>query len=226
MRDLQGAYRPARRRGANSKSWLPTLLPNRHYRSWLAKCHGLLIEILVTQGRFAEAEAKAHLAIALGEQLEVDFPDVPEYREQLGAAPWQSGECLRSSGQVDCGGGGTPPRRAGLRATGRTPPGDALLPVSARVVASQRRSRAVNTLGDYPGAEPEIRRAVSLARKLTADHPDVPDYRDRLALCHRHLGGLLRTTGKLADAEPELRQALALEKTRSRRVPGRPQKPR
>ncbi len=58
--------------------------------------------------------------------------------------------------------------------------------------------------------EVEYRAAIAIFKKLVADFPTVPDYRDRLGSSHRNLGNLLDNQGKRDEAETELRAALGL----------------
>jgi tetratricopeptide (TPR) repeat protein len=55
-----------------------------------------------------------------------------------------------------------------------------------------------------------------------AEHPQVPEYRQELAMTHNNLGNLLQATGRVAEAEKAYRQALQL---RERLVAEHPQVP-
>lgn len=59
-------------------------------------------------------------------------------------------------------------------------------------------------------AEAAHRAAASAFEKLAADAPEIPDYRERLALCRSHLGLALCAQGNLAEGEPLLRESLSV----------------
>jgi tetratricopeptide (TPR) repeat protein len=61
-------------------------------------------------------------------------------------------------------------------------------------------------------AEAEFRAALDLEQRLADDHPDVADYRRRLAATHNNLGVLLRLARQFLAAEKEDRTALALRR--------------
>jgi tetratricopeptide (TPR) repeat protein len=63
---------------------------------------------------------------------------------------------------------------------------------------------------DYPAAERLLERALAIRRKLAADFPTVPAYRQGLADGHSNLGNLLKDLGKRAEAEAEYGNALAI----------------
>jgi tetratricopeptide (TPR) repeat protein len=65
-------------------------------------------------------------------------------------------------------------------------------------------------LGKPREAELQLRQALAVQEKLSADFPDIPDYRKDVADSHHELGVLLAGLGKRAEAEQQYRQALAL----------------
>jgi tetratricopeptide (TPR) repeat protein len=58
---------------------------------------------------------------------------------------------------------------------------------------------------------------------LTAEHPDVPDYRRNLAISHTRVGALLTTVGKPAEALPDLESARSLLEDLARAGPTVPE---
>ena len=69
---------------------------------------------------------------------------------------------------------------------------------------------------------------MALYQKLAEDHPDVTDFRSRLAAGHHNLGILLSNTGRLKEAEAEFRGAVTVFQQAGRGPPRRhriPQQP-
>jgi serine/threonine-protein kinase len=67
-------------------------------------------------------------------------------------------------------------------------------------------------IGESAGAIDNYERMRKIFAKLAADFPSRPEFRQELAASYNNLGGLLRSTGRLAEAETALRDALALRK--------------
>jgi tetratricopeptide (TPR) repeat protein len=67
--------------------------------------------------------------------------------------------------------------------------------------------------GRVEGAEKGYRQALQLYERLVAEHPQVPQYRQELAMTHNNLGVLLQDTGRAGEAEKAYRQALHLGRT-------------
>jgi serine/threonine protein kinase/Tfp pilus assembly protein PilF len=93
----------------------------------------------------------------------------------------------------------------------------------ARTAASASR---VGVIEYRLGRKTEAMAAFGLARdgytKLVADFPDVPVYRQHLAMTHDNLGILLRNLGKGPESQEQHRQALRMQEKLAGQFPGVP----
>jgi tetratricopeptide (TPR) repeat protein len=75
--------------------------------------------------------------------------------------------------------------------------------------------------GHFKEAEAALADAVAILRKLAADFPDHPEYRQVLAQNHSGLGDLFRATGRLKESEAASSEALGIQKQLTMDFPGR-----
>src|SRR5262249_50225350 len=119
----------------------------------------------------------------------------PASRRALGGAGIEGDEVAAKEGR---GGGGRPAHRG--RVGGRGAGAGASEEASADV---GRSLTAIGLLHEATGrateAEADYRAAVALRQKLVDDRPAVAEYRDALALGHKHLGFLLSNTGRASE---------------------------
>ena len=97
------------------------------------------------------------------------------------------------------------------KASGKTHPGVA---TALNNLASVLR--VTNRLGE---AEQAHRRSLAVLQQVVDAHPEIPEYRSRLASCRRQLGACYLKMAKPAEAERELLQAVALDQGLSQAHP-------
>jgi hypothetical protein len=72
--------------------------------------------------------------------------------------------------------------------------------------------------GQPAEAEAEYRTALAIWQKLADDHPKVPDYRNRVAMCHGDHSAVLRRLGSPAAARDDCERAVAIREALVRDV--------
>jgi tetratricopeptide (TPR) repeat protein len=73
------------------------------------------------------------------------------------------------------------------------------------------------------GAESSHREALGIRKRLAAEYPNRPGYRDDLAQSHENLGNVLRQRGQTSEAKAAYRDALAIRKVLVADFPDRPE---
>ncbi|HEX8199404.1 MAG TPA: tetratricopeptide repeat protein, partial [Isosphaeraceae bacterium] len=76
------------------------------------------------------------------------------------------------------------------------------------------------TTGRLADAESVIRRTIELEEQLVAQSPEVPTYRQKLAMDCGNLGSVLMDTGRLAEAERLFRRAIEIDERLVAQSPG------
>jgi tetratricopeptide (TPR) repeat protein len=150
-------------------------------------------------------------AIRILEQLDKQFPDVPEYRYELSETLAMLETNLRNPAQR---------REAEKRyqravdlASDLTRRYPSVPDYQASLARSQRKLGTVlrNTLGKIDEAERAFRAAVAAERSLVDRFPNVPDYQLFLAESELSLGELLRDRNRLPEAKTVLEDSLAVQ---------------
>jgi serine/threonine protein kinase/tetratricopeptide (TPR) repeat protein len=157
-----------------------------------------------------QAEAGYHQAVTLLEQLATDFPDAPEYRQELGQSHSKLGVVLAELGKSALA------EKAFRQAIAlRT-----RLVDECREVPRHRRDLALSyndlafllqRLGQRTMAEEPYRHALDLDEKLAEEFPTESTYRLALARVRASLGSLLRQQERYAEAEELYHQALNVQ---------------
>ena len=169
--------------------------------------------VAVLRHKLGEGEAALagyRRAVAIYEQLPIDFPGATDSRVRHGSCRGNLGILLNAQGKPA---EAEAEYRAALAIFTRVvadSPGAA----AARVRQANCRINLGNLLsgrGDLTAAEAEYRAAVAILLALVADSPAEPEYRSQLATARNYLGGLYETRSQRPEAETEFRAALAIE---------------
>jgi serine/threonine protein kinase len=95
----------------------------------------------------------------------------------------------------------------------------------SRAVRAEGRLRVGNMrsrLGELKEAEKDYDQALRIYKRLAADFPSRPEFRQELANSHVNRGLVLRPTGRLQEAEKDFDQALRIQKRLAADFPFRP----
>jgi tetratricopeptide (TPR) repeat protein len=152
-----------------------------------------------------EAEKQLSEAVSIREKLAVDFPNAPEYRQELAASHNALGNLLAGLGQL-------------VEAEEHYRKALANQEKLAASSDGQELARSHYGLGillmvQRQGAEADehFRKALAIQEKLADEFPAVPTYRQGLAGSHNILGKLLIGLGKQVEAEEHYRKAIAIQ---------------
>lgn len=88
--------------------------------------------------------------------------------------------------------------------------------LSETLATTRSRSRKPE---DLPELEPQLRRAVDLARRIRDEYPAIPRYRAALGRSLQGLGSLLRRTMRAEEAEPLYQEGVTLYQSLSEEFP-------
>jgi tetratricopeptide (TPR) repeat protein len=170
----------------------------------MGRAHRRLGGIYESLGDRQRAEQSVREAVAVQEELIVQFPTEVPYRRELGLSyrhlgsvlinrrPKEAEEAFRHALDLQEKLAAADPAEPGYS----TDLADTHDDIGILLAQAQRHS----------AAEKEFRHATDLLEKLVARYPSVADYGEKLAVCRGNLGNLLAQTNRLADAEKLLRQ--------------------
>jgi len=176
------------------------------YRQDLAACLNNRGQLLKDAGRTPEAEASFREALALRQEL-VDEGGAEDDRRELAAVGNNLGNLLLAEGRYA---EAESVLRDSVRL--RTQLADASSDPAYRLDLARgldNLGALLAAVGRQDDAEQAVRQAIDLLTRLQADHPDVPDYRQELAVGYNHLGNLWRDVNP-AKAEKAYRDSLHL----------------
>jgi serine/threonine-protein kinase len=217
----QGAESAYRAAGAVAEELTVEFPAFAGYRQLLGLCRLHLGNLLSDLGRRTGAdgaEAVFHAALIVQEKLTVDFPSVPAYRQDLAITQNKMGQLLAGLGRntgVDSAESFFRSALALMTKLTVEHPGN----VDYRVELGTSYTKLANLLrllgrvNGPEGAESAYRSALVIQQKLVADFPNMPDYRQELALTYNNLGNLLKDIGRTTgpdSAESAYRAALSL----------------
>jgi serine/threonine protein kinase/Tfp pilus assembly protein PilF len=173
-------------------------------------------------GEMAGAETAYRDALALQRHLTADFPNRPEFRQNLAKTQNNLGILLCDTGRL---------------AEGETAFRDAL--ALQKQLTTDFPDRAIfrydmassgnnlgfllRRIGRLAEAEAVLRDALAIQKQMTADFPNRPEFRHLLAKGLHGLASLLYDAGRPEEAETAFRDALALQKQLAADFPNRPQ---
>jgi tetratricopeptide (TPR) repeat protein len=172
-------------------------------------------------GRGEVAERVYRQALAIDEQLAVEFPSVPEYREKLARTFNNLATLLPRLGRQ---GEAEAAYRKALALQEKLAAEFPSVPDYRLGLASSHSNLGslLNDQGRGGEAETAFRQALPIQEKLAAEFRNVPKYRQSLALCHNNLGLLLVAQGKFSEAEAAYRQAMAIQEKLAAQFPQGP----
>jgi eukaryotic-like serine/threonine-protein kinase len=175
-----------------------------------------------TLGRSQDGENAYRRAVALGQQLAVDFPTRPEYRQELASSHNRLGVLLRATGRLPKAEAAFTEALAILKQLAADFP--------TRPEFRQALAGINNNLGNLlvatarlPEAEAAHAEALAIRKQLVADFPDRPVFRRALAMSHNNLGWLFQSTKRVNEAEAAFRDAVAVQKLVVADVPNQPE---
>jgi tetratricopeptide (TPR) repeat protein len=172
-------------------------------------------------GRSQDSETAYRRAVALFQQLAVDFPKQPEHWRQLGRsyanlssllektnrlteAESANADALAIFKQLAAGYPNRPEFRGGLAGN-----------------FNNRGNLFIET-GRPKEAEAAYAEALAIRKKLVSEFPTEPIFRRALAMSHNNLGWMLQSTGRLKEAESAYAEAVANYKQIIDDFPNRP----
>jgi tetratricopeptide (TPR) repeat protein len=173
-------------------------------------------------GRFPESETAFRRAVALYQRLAADFPNRPEFRQELASSQNRLGRLLSENARLE---DAEEAYRDGLSVARRLAADFPAEPEYRQVLAGFHNNLGNLLLGDSGRlieAEGAHTQALAIRKQLVADFPDLPVLRRALAMSHNNLGWILQTTGKLPEAEASFRDAVAAQRLAAE-IPDRPE---
>jgi tetratricopeptide (TPR) repeat protein len=179
-------------------------------RQQTARASRRLGDIRRLLGRHAQAAGDYRRAIDLQERLTADFPDVPDYRQDLADSLTNWGLLLEERNQP------RPAEAAHRRALAVRKQLTEDFPT--RTACRKELADSHNNLGtlfldrdQYDKAEPHLTGALAIQKKLVKEFPREVVYRIGVARTYNNLGQLLRIRKRLPEAERAFRRAIDLE---------------
>jgi serine/threonine-protein kinase len=173
-------------------------------------------------GELKEGEGSYREAVGLYRPLAADFPDRPEFRQDLATSHNNLGVLLSDTGRLQ--------EAEAAFADARALRTQLAAEFPARPEFRQELAASHNNLGvlfsdtgRLQEAQGAFADAVALQKKLAADFPARPEFRQELATSYTNLGILLSDTGRLQEAEAAYTDALALQKKLAADFPARPE---
>ena len=147
-------------------------------------------------GELKEAEAALADAVAIWKQLAAEFPDRPQFRQELARSHNNLGILLASHGPAE--GSRSRLRRSPghLHATGRRLSHPPRVPPGFGCRAYNNLGNLLNAMGRLNEAEAAYADALARQKQLAADFPTRPEFRRDLAISHSNLGNLFQTLGR------------------------------
>jgi serine/threonine protein kinase len=171
-------------------------------------------------GRSQASESAYRRAIALGQKLTADFPNRPEFRQQLALSHNALGVLLSADRTTE-------KESAYAEALAILKPLAAEFP--NRPEFRQILAGVHNNLGNLfhetgrtKEAEDAHAEALAIREQLAADSSAGPNIRRAVAMSHNNLGWLFQTTERLPEAEAAFRKAVASQKQVVADFPDRP----
>jgi serine/threonine protein kinase/tetratricopeptide (TPR) repeat protein len=168
-----------------------------------------------------EGLAGLRKSLVLIEQLAVDYPAVPAYRQAWAMTYDAVGYILQEQGKH---GEAEAAYRQALTILKKLAADFPAMPEYRLLLARCHNQLGIllSGMNRRKEAEDEYRKALELHQKLVADLPADPQYRQALGFTHNVLGVLQHEMGKSVEAEAALRQALALQEPLAAELPDRP----
>ncbi len=215
-RQAEDAFRQA----LNGYEQAPGLLDHSNFRTFRPAVECQLGLVLAADQRAEEAEKVFRQAIAQAERHIVQFPDLPDYRQNLVSYSSEFAKVLAEAGRKD--------EAAKLRRSAR----DLVEQLVAEFQGELNQEPLFDQLtsltklqrltGDLPAAEQTARRLLVLAGQMAAEPPAEPIHRRRWAESHWELGIALQWANRPREAAGEFRHRLAIYEQLAAELPGEP----
>jgi tetratricopeptide (TPR) repeat protein/tRNA A-37 threonylcarbamoyl transferase component Bud32 len=172
-------------------------------------------------GELQEAEAAYREAIKLQQQLAAEFPNRPEFRQDLAISHNNLGVLLRDTGRLK---EAEAAHRDALAIRKQLAAEFPNRPDYRHELATSHANLGIllYQTGRLAEAEAALRYAVAMFKQLAAEFPNRPEFRQDLARNHNNLGNLLSAIGRPKEAEEAYREALAIRKQLAAEFPNRP----
>jgi serine/threonine protein kinase/Tfp pilus assembly protein PilF len=173
-------------------------------------------------GEFKEAEQDYDQALSIQKQLAADFPNHPEFRQELANCHHNRGALLRDTGRLK---EAEQDFDLALSIRKQLAADFPARPEFRQDLARTYDNRGVllSGTGRLKEAEQDYDQALSIKKQLAADFPARPEFRQDLANSHHNRGFLLSATGRLKEAEEDYDQALSIKKQLAADFPARPE---
>jgi serine/threonine protein kinase len=184
-------------------------LSRTYYRIYYPHNHYCLGRVFEAQGRSGEAEAAFREAIASSEGLVAQFPDLPNYQENLAVFCQAFAAFLHRTGRPD---EGARFRCSAVDLTRKLAArfADEPQPTAQTIASLQLCGQSLRDAGEWKEAEQVLRKALGLAQKLAADSPTEVWLQFQLARVHFQLGTTLSRTRRFQEAADAHREELAI----------------
>jgi serine/threonine-protein kinase len=192
--ELLGKALKFQQRFLGKKSQEPTL------RRQTGQAYRLVGDIHAMLGHQAEAEKNYRDGIDLQRQLQRDYPDVPEYREDVALTYFQAGQMYRTRKQLA---EAESAFREALQIQDQLAAQHAGEPRYRQQLAQTWNERALVLLSskrDAPAGE-AYAEALRRQEQLVKEYPDRPEFQEDLAGTHNDLGRYLRAAKEFVKAE-------------------------
>jgi eukaryotic-like serine/threonine-protein kinase len=162
-------------------------------------------------GEFKEAEQDFDQAIGIQKQLVSEFPERPEFRQDLTMSYNNRGNLLKNLSRMkDAEHDFAESVRILKQLAADVPTRPEFRHLLARSYVS--RGLLLRATGRLQEAEQDYDQALSIQKQLAAELPSSSRFRQAVAESHMSRGLLLRAAGRLKDAEQDLNQALTIGK--------------
>jgi eukaryotic-like serine/threonine-protein kinase len=172
-------------------------------------------------GELKEAEQDYNQALSIQKQLAADFPNRPEFRQQLAASHNNRGMVPHATGRLK---EAEQDWNEALSICKQLVADFPTSPEFRQELANSHGNRGVlrRETGRLNEAEEDFDQVVSIRKQLVAEFPSRLEFRRVLAGSHHNLGILRRDAGRFKEAEEEYGQALSIYKQLAADFPSRP----
>jgi serine/threonine protein kinase len=173
-------------------------------------------------GEFQAAEQDYDQALRIYQQLAADFPNRPEFRQDLAGGHLNRGLLLHTMNRLQ---EAEQHYAQALRIQKQLAAEFPSRPEFRQDLAKSHLNRGnlLATTGRLKEAKQDYDQAVSIRKQLAADFLTRPEFRQGLANSHNNRALLLDATGRLQEAEQDYAQALRIQNELTADFPSRPE---
>jgi len=174
-----------------------------------AQC--LIGDVLVTQGKLAEAQAAYAEFLAISRRLAAQDPDNAGWQRELAVAHSKVGDVLEAQGKLVEARAAFAEVLEISRRLAAQEPGNAGWQHDL-AVAHSRVGGVLEAQGKLAEAQVAFAEYLAISRRLVAQDPDNAGWQRELAVAHSRVGGVLQAQGKLAEAQAAFAEDLAISR--------------